>query len=292
MGEFLSESLESFFKSLLAAPIKWLIKGIVTITNNMTNGLSGKLSTSPQDYNASLFSVAQSMNESVIIPIAGIILTFVMCYDLIQILIDRNNLADTDHRVIVKWIVKSSLCIMLVSKAWTIVMAFFDLGTWIAQKAAGIITTESKASLDQYTDDDYISAFISALNLGDLTIYFVLLLIFFILLLTIYICTCVIIYFRFMEMIIYASVASLPMSTFGSNEWRPMGNNFLSNIMALALQSLIMMFALGGLSVMSTTLAANGELLQNLITLIIYELTCFVVIKKSGSISKSLFGAR
>ncbi len=287
------ESLENFFKSLLAAPMKWLVKSILATCNDMTTGLAEKIGSSPQNYNSHLFTLAQNMNTSVIIPIAGVILTFVMCYDLIQILIDRNNLSDTDYRVIVKWIVKSFVGIILVSKAWTIVMAFFDLGTWIVQKATESIDTTSKADLSQYSNDEYISALIEQFkfDMGQLIINFILLLIFYILLMIIYICTCVIVYFRFMEMIIYASVAALPLSTFGNNEWRHTGNNYLANIMALALQGFIMIFALGGLSVMSANLVANGEFMTNLVTLIIYELTCFVVIKKSSQISKSLFGA-
>ena len=117
-------------------------------------------------WNAGVFSMIRSLSESVIIPIAGVILAFVMTYELIQMVIDRNNLHDIDTWIFFKWIFKTFVAVLLVTHTFDIVMGIFDMAQSVVNSASGVISAD--ASVDLATTVADLQTRLTAMELGPL----------------------------------------------------------------------------------------------------------------------------
>lgn len=90
----LTEWITDWLKGLLIEGILGNLEGLFDTVNARVGEVAVQVGTTPAAWNAGVFSLIRQISETVILPIAGMILTFVATYELIQMLIERNNLHD------------------------------------------------------------------------------------------------------------------------------------------------------------------------------------------------------
>ena len=139
--DFLWNKVTEWLKEMLIGSIMGNLTGLFDSVNEQVSEIATTVGTTPQGWNAGVFSMIQSLSETVIVPIAGIILTFVMTYELIQMIIDRNNMHDFETFMFFKWIFKTFVAVTIVTNTWNIVMAIFDVAQHVVNNAAGVIVT-------------------------------------------------------------------------------------------------------------------------------------------------------
>mgnify|MGYP004529885285 len=136
-------AIEKWMRELLTGMVESNMSTMFTDVNEKTSEIAAQVGRTPQNWNSSVFSMIQNLSESVVVPIAGIIITLVLCYELISMLTERNNLHDVDTWMFFKYFVKAWVAIYLVSNTFTITMAVFDVGQSVVNSASGIINGET-----------------------------------------------------------------------------------------------------------------------------------------------------
>ena len=136
---FLTDWLTDWLKELLIEGIMGNLTGLFDTVNTRVGEIAVQVGTTPAAWNTGVFSLIRQISETVILPIAGLILTFVATYELIQMLIDRNNLHDIDTWMFFKWIFKTAAAILILSNTFNIVNAVFDVSQSVIARSAGII---------------------------------------------------------------------------------------------------------------------------------------------------------
>ena len=149
--DFLTDWITKWLKGVLIDGIMGNLNGLFDNVNTQVGEIARQVGTSPASWNAGVFSMIKQLSETVVLPIAGLVLTFVMCYELIQMLIDRNNLHDIDTWMFFKWVFKTFVAVLILSNTFNIVMAVFDVAQNVVNKSAGLIgssTTVTSGMLD------------------------------------------------------------------------------------------------------------------------------------------------
>jgi len=98
--DFLWDAITQWMKEILVSGIMSNLSGMFDGVNEKIGGIAAQVGTTPQAWNTSIFNMVQSLSENVVLPVAGVILAFVMTLELVQILMDKNNFHDieTDSR--------------------------------------------------------------------------------------------------------------------------------------------------------------------------------------------------
>ena len=134
------DSIVEWLKGILIGCIMDNLNGMFDQINTQIGDVAVNVGTTPAAWNAGVFSMIRTLSDNVVVPIAGMILTFVLCYELITMIIDRNNLHDFDTFIFYKWIVKAYIAVMLVTHTFDITMAIFEVAQHIVQQSAGLIS--------------------------------------------------------------------------------------------------------------------------------------------------------
>ena len=287
-------------ESILAKITEWLktmlVEGIITNLSGMFDNvnqqvgeIAGEVGLTPAAWNAGVFSMIRNLSESVIIPIAGVILAFVMTYELIQMVIDRNNLHDIDTWIFFKWIFKTFVAVLLVTHTFDIVMGIFDMAQSVVNSASGVISAD--ASVDLATTVADLQTRLTAMELGPLFgLWFQSLFIGFTMQ-ALSICIFLVIYGRMIEIYLVTSVGPIPMATMVNREWGSMGQNYLRSLLALAFQAFLIMVCVGIYAVLVQNIATETDIIKAVWTTLGYTvLLCFTLFKP-GSLAKSIFNA-
>ena len=285
--------MEALFEKIT----EWLQEMLVNATmNNLTslfdavNEQVGKAATqvgaTPGSFQPGVFSFIQQISETVIMPIAGIILTFVACYELIRLVTDNNNLANLDTWIFFKWVFKTAIAVMIVSNTFTIVMAVFELGQHVVNSSAGLISGQTAVSPDVLAD---MEEQLKELNVGPLLgIY----LESFFLGLTLKVLAAaifVIVYGRMLEIYLLTSLAPIPFATLGNREQSMIGQNYFRSLLALAFQGFLMMICIAIYAFLLQNFVSSGNLLKGVWTIFGYTILLTFGLFKTGSVSKSIF---
>ena len=125
--DFIWESITEWLKEVLVGGIMDHLSGMFDAVNQQVGDVATQVGTSPANFSPGVFSMIRNVSESVIIPIAGIILTIIACYELIQMIIDHNNLANFETWIFFKWVFKTFVAVMLITNCFNITMAVFDV---------------------------------------------------------------------------------------------------------------------------------------------------------------------
>ena len=133
------QMIEDWFRGILTDGILSNLSGLFDSVNTEVGEIATQVGTTPAGWNAGIFNMIRSLSENVIVPIAGVIITFVMCYELIQLVIEKNNLHDLDTWIFFKWIFKTFVAVLLVTNTWNIVMGVFDVTQSVVNQSAGVI---------------------------------------------------------------------------------------------------------------------------------------------------------
>ena len=286
---FIWDKITEWLKDLLVSGIVSNLSGLFDSINTRVADVASTVGKTPQAWNGSIFNMIRSLSENAVVPIAGIILTFVMCLELIQLLIDRNNMHDFDTFIFVKWIIKTFAAVLIVTNTWNIVMGVFDVAQHVVSQAAGVIIGETALDVASLLGD--MEATLMEMDVGPLFGLWFQSSLMGIIAWVLSICIFIIVYGRMIEIYMVTSVAPIPMATMVNREWGQMGQNYLRSLFALGFQAFLIMVCVGIYAVLVQNISVGSDVSAALWTCIGYTvLLCFTLFK-SSSVAKSVFNA-
>ena len=283
------QMIEDWFRGILTDGILSNLSGLFDSVNTEVGEIATQVGTTPAGWNAGIFNMIRSLSENVIVPIAGVIITFVMCYELIQLVIEKNNLHDLDTWIFFKWIFKTFCAVLIVTNTWNIVMGIFDVGQSVVNSSAGVIIGNTSIDISSVITD--MEAQLEALGTGELFGLWFQSLFVGLTMNALSICIMLVIYGRMIEVYLTTSVGPIPLATMTNRDWSHTGQNYLKSLLALAFQAFLIMVCVGIYSVLVQSIATDGNISGAIWACMGYTvLLCFALFK-TGSLSKSLFGA-
>ena len=282
------EQITDWLKEMLVSGIMQNLSGMFDSVNQRDGDIATQVGTTPAAFSPGIFGMIRNVSESVIVPIAGMILTFIACYELIQMIIDHNNLANFESWIFFKWVFKTFLAVTIITNCFNITMAVFDVSQQVIAGAGGIIagsTAIDSAALDS------MQATVEAMDLGPMlglylqsfivqtTMWVLGILIF------------VIVYGRMIEIYLMVSLAPIPFSTFGNREQSQVGQNYLRSLFAIGFQGFLILVCVGIYAVLIQSIAFSQDIIASLWGVVGYTvLLCFTLFK-TGGLAKSVLNA-
>ena len=281
------DKIEEFFKELLLGGIQANLESMFLDINDKVGAVATDVGKTPMGWNGDVFAFIKSINDSVIIPIAGLIITAVLCIELINMVMQKNNMHDTDTFEFFKYIIKMWIAVWLVSHAFEFSMAVFDVAQHMVNKAAGVINTSATVSGDQ------IVAMMDTLKekgLGELVMILFETSLIKVAIQVISVVIMLVGYGRMFEIYVYSSVSAIPFATMGNKEWGQIGTNYIKGLFALGLQGLFLMVCLGIYAVLVKTIKIT-DIPTSTMTILGYAVLLGLMMLKSGTLAKSVLNA-
>ena len=283
------DTLEQWLKDLLISFITSNLTTLFDDVNTKVDTIASEVSRTPATWNASIFTMIRNLSDNVIVPIAGIIITFVLCYELITMVTQKNNFHEFETYNIILWIFKAYVAIYLVTNTFNITMAVFDVGQHVGNNAAGVISGNTAVDATEA-----ISRIVDALEdmeLGDLFLLSMETMLISVTMHILSIIITVILYGRMIEIYLYTSIAPIPFATMTNKEWGNIGNNYLKGLFALAFQGFFMMVCVGIYAVLVNAMTISSDLHAAMFSVAAYTVILAFSLFKTGSLSKSIFNA-
>lgn len=287
--DFLLDSLTEWLKEMLVNGILSNLSGMFDSVNSQVADISVQVGQTPQGWNGSIFNMIQSLSNTIIVPIAGAILAFVMTLELIQLIVEKNNLNDVDTWMFFKWAFKSACAVLIVTNTWNIVMGVFDVAQAVVAQAAGVIGTDASIDISSVMSD--METRLMEMELGPLFGLWFQSLFIGITMWALYICIFIVIYGRMIEIYLVTSVAPIPMATMMGKEWGGMGQNYLRSLFALGFQAFLIIVCVAIYAVLVQNIATEDDIIMAIWSCVGYTvLLCFTLFK-TGSLAKAVFNA-
>jgi len=286
--DFLTDWITDWLKGLLVDGIMGNLGGLFDNVNNQVGEIATQVGTSPAAWNAGVFSLIRNLSETVVLPIAGLILTFVATYELIQLIVEKNNLHDLDTWIFFKWIFRTFVAVMILSNTFNAVMAVFDVAQSVVNSAGGLISGSTAITPDMLTN---FEAALMAMDIGPLLGLWLQSLIIGFTMTALNIVIFIVVYGRMVEIFLLTSLAPIPFATLSNREFGSMGQNYFKSLCAVGLQGLLMLVCVGIYAVLVQSIAISGDPIGAIWKCIGYTvLLCFTLFK-TGSVAKSVLGA-
>ena len=287
--DMLWNSVEQWLRGVLVAGILNNLSGMFDSVNRQVADISGQIAMTPQAWNASIFNMIRSLSETVITPIAGMILAMVMTLDLIRMITEKNNLQDMDTWMFFKWVFKSTAAVLLVSNTWAIVMGIFEASQSVVSSAAGLIGSSTSLDLSALLVD--LEEKLMAMDIGPLLGLWLQSGMIGVTAWALSICIFIVIYGRMIEIYLVTSVAPIPMAAMMGREWGGMGQNYLRALLALGFQAFLIIICVAIYAVLVRNIALQTDIVRAMWTCVGYTvLLCFTLFK-TGSLAQSVFAA-
>lgn len=285
---FLTDWITDWLKGLLVDGVMGNLQGLFDNVNNQVGEIASQVGTTPAAWNAGVFSLIRNLSETVILPIAGLVLTFVATYELIQLIVEKNNLHDLDTWIFFKWVFKTFVAIMILSNTFNIVMAVFDVAQSVISNAAGLISGSTAVNPDMMAT---LEAELQLMDIGPLLGLWLQSFLIKIVVVALNIVVFVIVYGRMLEIYMLTSLAPIPFATLSNREFGSMGQNYFKSLCAVGFQGLLMMVCVAIYAVLVQSIAVSGDPIGAIWSTIGYTvLLCFSMFK-TGSLAKSVLGA-
>ena len=283
------DQIGQWIKEFLIECITGNLSGLFDQVNEAVGDVAADVGKTPQDWNAGVFSMIRSLSDNVIVPIAGIILTFVLCYELISMITEKNNMHDFDTFNIFKWIFKVFVATYLVTHTFDITMAIFELTQTIVHQSAGVITGNTSIQFDAVMGS--LTAQLETMGNGELFGLLVETVLIRITTPILSVCVMLVLVGRMVEIYIYCSVGAIPFATMTNREWGQMGNNYLRGLVALGLQGFFIMVCIAVYSVLVSNIGSAANIHGAIWSCAGYTLLLCFSLFKTSSISRSIFNA-
>jgi hypothetical protein len=282
------DQITEWLKGLLVSGIMGNLSGMFDSVNAQVGEIAGDVGMTPASFSPAVFAMIRNISESVIIPIAGLILTFIACYELIQLIIEHNNLANFETWIFFKWIFKTFVAVMLITNCFNITMAVFDVAQHVISSSGSLVqgnTAIDAGALSQ------MQATLEAMELGPLLGLWLQTFVVQVTMLVLSAVIFVIVYGRMIEVYLLTSLAPIPFATFGSREQSHTGQNYLRSLFALGFQGFLIMICVGIYAVLIQSIAFSDDIVASIWGVLGYTvLLCFTLFK-TGSLAKSVFAA-
>lgn len=283
------QKFTEWLKELLISGIMDNVNGLFDNVNSRVAGIAGQVGATPQGWNSGVYGMIRTLSDNVILPIAGVVLAFVMTLELIQLITEKNNMHDVDTWMFFKWIFKTFCAVTIVSNTWNIVMGVFDLGQRVVNRAGGVIVANTSIDITSVVTD--LEARLNAMDIGPLFGLWFQSLFVGITMWVLTICIFVIVYGRMIEIYLVTSIAPIPMATMVNREWGQMGQNYLRSLFALAFQAFLIIVCVAIYAVLIQNIAVDTDVSKAIWTCMGYTVLLAFTLFKTGSVSKSIFNA-
>ena len=286
--DFLTDWITDWLKGVLIDGIMGNLSGLFDNVNTQVGEIAAQVGTTPGDWNPGVFSMIENLSETVVLPIAGLVLTFVATYELIQLIIEKNNLHDLDTWIFFKWVFKTAAAILILSNTWNIVMAVFDVAQHVVNSAGGLIQGDTnitpgmvaglKAELELMDVGPLLGLWLQSMLVKS-TMYALNIAIF------------VVVWGRMIEIYMRTSLAPIPLATLSNREMGHIGQNYLKSLCAVGFQGFLIMVCMAIYAVLVRGIATDGDPMNAIWSCMGYTfLLCFTLFK-TGSLASSIFGS-
>jgi len=281
------DAITNWIKELLIGAVTSNLSSMFGDVNERVGTIAADVGQTPAAWNINIFTMIQTLSQTVILPIAGLIITYILCAEIIGMVLEKNNMAEIDTFMFFKFFFKAWVAIFIVTHTFDITLAIFDMAQHVVTGAAGVIG--GNTAID-------INAAIASMNLDAYGIPELLLL----MLETFIVSFClkimgivitVILYGRMIEIFLMCSIAPIPFATITHKEWGQMGNNFLRSLLALGFQGFFLMVCVGIYAVLVNDMIVASNVHSAIFGLAAYTVLLCFAMTKSGSIAKSVFNA-
>ena len=282
------DQITEWLKEMLVSGIMGNLSGMFDSVNQQVGEIAGDVGMTPASFSPEVFSLIRNISESVIVPIAGLILTFIACYELIQMIIEHNNLANFETWIFLKWIFKTFVAVMLITNCFNITMAVFDVAQHVISQSGSII--QDSTAVDDAALASMQTA-LEAMELGPLLGLYLQTFVVQVTMMALSAVIFVIVYGRMIEIYMVTSLATIPFATFGNREQSHTGQNYLRSLFALGFQGFLIMICVGIYAVLIQNIAFSDDIVMSIWSVLGYTvLLCFTLFK-TGSLAKSVFAA-
>ena len=286
--ETVLKAISDWIKSLLTAAIMSNLSGLFDDVNTQVGSITQQVGTKPSSFEPRVFAMIEALSRNVILPVAGIILTFIACYELIQLVTEHNNMAQFEPALLMKWIFKTAISVWFISNTFNIVMAVFDVTQQVVANSSGIISGNTRVN------DVGLSMLESSMMSLDVGPLFGLFLQSFFIGMTMRILSIIIfvsVYGRIIEIYMMVSLAPVPMATWGNHEQSHVGQNYLKSLFALGFQGFLILICVAIYAVLIQNVVISGDAINSIWSIVGYTvLLCFTLFKTSA-VAKSILGA-
>lgn len=282
------EQITDWIKSMIISGIMGNLSGMFDSVNQQVGQIAGDVGTTPANFSPAVFSMIRNISESVILPVAGMVLTFIACYELIQMLIEHNNLANFETWTFFKWVFKTFLAVTLISNTFNITMAVFDVAQQVISRSGGLISGSTSVSDATLTA---MQATLEGMDLGPLLGLYLQTFVVQVTMLALSAIIFVIVYGRMVEIYLMVSLAPIPFATFGNHEQSHTGQNYLRSLFALGFQGFLIMICVGIYAVLIQNLSFSDNIISSIWGVLGYTVLLAFTLFKTGSLAKSVFAA-
>lgn len=287
--DVIKQAIVDWLREILLGGIISNLSGLYDSTNTRVAEIAGQVGTTPAAWNSSIYNMIRALSDNVTLPIAGVVLAFVMTLELIQLIVDRNNMHDVDTWMFFKWIFKTACAVLIVTNTWNIVMGVFDLAQSVVNSAAGVTVTQASLDISSIVTD--LESRLMDMELGPLFGLWFQTLFVGVCMWALSICIFIVVYGRMVEIYLVTSVAPVPMATMMNREWGQTGQNYLRGLLALGFQAFMILVCVAIYAALIGNIAVSDDISYAIWTCMGYTvLLCFTLFK-TGSLAKSVFHA-
>lgn len=282
------EQITEWLRTMLVSGIMDNLTGMFDSVNQQVTSMTGDIGMTPAEFSPGIFSLIQNISETAIMPIAGMILTFIACYELIQMIIEHNNLANLDTWIFFKWILKIYIAVVLITNTFNITMAIFDMAQHVVSASGGLISQNTAI------DTSALSAMeeqLLTMELGVLLSIFMQTLIVQVGTQILAIVIFIIVYGRMIEIYLSTSLAPIPLATLANKEQGQMGQNYLRSLAALGFQGFLMMICIGIYAILIQSITVSSDIVASIWGVLGYTVLLAFTLFKTYNLSKSIFNA-
>ena len=287
--ESIFEAINEWLKELLIGAINGNLSNMFGDVNDKVSTIAAQVGQTPQGWNGGIFSMVQNLSQTVILPIAGIVITYVLCVELIGMITDKNSLHDIDTFMFFKYVFKAWVAVYLVTHVFDITMAVFDVGQHLVNNAAGVINTNT--AIDVAATLDTMTATMETLEVPELLLLVMETALVSMCMKIMSVLITVILYGRMIEIYLTCSVAPIPFATMTNREWGSIGNNYLKGLFALGVQGFFIMVCVGIYAVLVNEMVIAANLHSAIFSIAAYTVILCFSLFKTGSLAKSIFHA-
>ena len=282
------EQITDWLKSMIISGIMGNLSGMFDSVNQQVGQIAGDVGTTPANFSPAVFSMIRNISESVILPIAGMVLTFIACYELIQLVISHNNLANFETWIFFKWVFKTFVAVELITNTFNITMAVFDVAQHVVLQSGGIISGSTAVDASALAG---MQSTLEAMVAGSVLMVFLQTFIVQFLMRILSLCIFVVVYGRMIEIYLMVSMAPIPFATFGNKEQSMVGQNYLRSLFALGFQGFLIMVCVGIYAVLITSVTFSDDIVGSLWGVVGYTVLLVFTLFKTGSVAKSILHA-
>ena len=287
--ELIFDSMADYIKDKLIDGIIWVLTGLFDSVNDEVASVASQMAKSPATFIPGVYPMIKSTSETVLLPIAGIIMTFIACYELIQMVIAYNNMQNFETFIFMKWFVKTYVAVMAITHCFDFTMAIFDVTCKVAKDAGGLITESTAVTGPQLS---HMRTILEGMGVGEILVVYAQIAGLAAGLKLISIIIFVVIYGRMIEIYLLVSMAPLPFSTFGNKEQSHIGQNYVRSLLAIGFQGFLILIVIGIYAVLIQNISVTDDIVGTIWGIMGYNILLVFSLFKTGTLSKRVFSAQ